>query len=293
MNEFKGSSVAPDQCVTNSNNNLDGNDNNPLDINIYLSKIEGLKTLIAVTKQKVENLEQLYDSSIDTINDAQSKQISNELNNEMDAIANNSKEIQIQLLSLDKENKKYSNELPPSDLRIRQTQHVTLTKSFMDTMNKYRDTQNKYQKKYKERMQKQYLVANPNAPENEIARLLESGQLGTVFAQELIEKGPKTSEAKAALKDIQERHQEIIKIEQTVMELQQLFIDMQVLVKDQGEVIDKIESNVQKANENVEEGVEELKTAVVYQKRARKKMIILILLVLAIVITVLLFIFVF
>lgn len=40
--------------------------------NIFI-QIEGLKTLIAVTKQKVENLEQLYDSSIDTINDAQSK----------------------------------------------------------------------------------------------------------------------------------------------------------------------------------------------------------------------------
>lgn len=41
---------------------------------------------------------------------------------------------------------------------LKNQKHVTLTKSFMDTMNKYRDTQNKYQKKYKERMQKQYLV---------------------------------------------------------------------------------------------------------------------------------------
>jgi len=28
----------------------------------------------------------------------------------------------------------------------------------MDTMNKYRDIQTKYQRKYKERMEKQYLV---------------------------------------------------------------------------------------------------------------------------------------
>jgi len=32
-----------------------------------------------------------------------------------------------------------------------------------------------------------------------------------------LEKGSKSADAKAALQDIQERHQEIIKIEQTVM----------------------------------------------------------------------------
>jgi syntaxin 1A/syntaxin 1B/2/3 len=281
----KGSSVAPDQSATDSSNK------NSANINDYLSKIEILKTSNAVIKQKVENLEQLYNRSLDTINDTQLKQISEELNNEMDTIAKNSKDIQLQLIAIDKENKKLSSQLQPSDLRIRQTQHVSLTKSFMDTMKKYRDIQTKYQEKYKERMEKQYLIVNPNTSESEIARLLESGELGTVFAQQL-EKGSKSADAKAALQDIQERHQEIIKIEQTVMELQQLFIDMQVLVKEQGEVINQIENNVQDANKNTEQGVEELKTAVVYQKKARKKLVILILLILIIIIIILVVIFI-
>ncbi|KAL6625814.1 t-SNARE [Neocallimastix sp. 'constans'] len=285
MQEFMGSSVAPDQSATDSSNK------NSADINDYLSKIEILKTSNAVIKQKVENLEQLYNRSLDTINDTQLKQISEELNNEMDTIAKNSKDIQLQLIAIDKENKKLSSQLQPSDLRIRQTQHVSLTKSFMDTMKKYRDIQTKYQEKYKERMEKQYLIVNPNTSESEIARLLESGELGTVFAQQL-EKGSKSADAKAALQDIQERHQEIIKIEQTVMELQQLFIDMQVLVKEQGEVINQIENNVQDANKNTEQGVEELKTAVVYQKKARKKLVILILLILIIIIIILVVIFI-
>jgi len=288
MEEFKGSTGSIDQDATNSNNNK-----NSEEINNYLSKIEILKTSIAMIKHKVENLESLYNKSLDTINDAQLKQISTELNSEMDTIAKNSKDVQYQLLAIDSENKKLSKKLEPSDLRIRQTQHVTLTKSFMDTMNKYRDIQTKYQRKYKERMEKQYLIVNPNTSENEIARLLESGQLGTVFAQELIENGSKSTEAKAALQDIQERHQEILKIEQTVLELQQLFVDMQVLVKDQGEVINQIECNIQQANENTEQGVEELKTTVVYQKKARKKLIMLILLILAIVIIILIVVFVF
>jgi syntaxin 1A/syntaxin 1B/2/3 len=286
MEEFKGTSVAPDQCSNNTNNK------NSADINNYLSKIEMLKTSIAVMKQKVENLEELYNRSLDTINDYQLKQISEELNNEMDLMAKSSKDVQLQLIAMDNENKKLSGKLQPSDLRIRQTQQITLTKSFMDTMNKYRDIQTKYQMKYKERMEKQYLIVNPNTSENEIARLLESGELGTIFAQELMEKGSKSADAKAALQDIQERHQEIIKIEQTVLELQQLFIDMQVLVKDQGEVINQIECNVQSANENTEQGVEELKTAVVYQKKARKKLIILILLILIIIIVILFIIFI-
>jgi len=40
----------------------------------------------------------------------------------MDAIAKQSKDIQLQLLAMDSENKKLSSKLQPSDLRIRQTQ---------------------------------------------------------------------------------------------------------------------------------------------------------------------------
>jgi len=40
----------------------------------------------------------------------------------MDAIAKQSKDVQLQLLAMDSENKKLSSKLQPSDLRIRQTQ---------------------------------------------------------------------------------------------------------------------------------------------------------------------------
>ena len=42
---------------------------------IYYKQIEMLKTSIAVMKQKVENLEELYNRSLDTINDYQLKRI--------------------------------------------------------------------------------------------------------------------------------------------------------------------------------------------------------------------------
>jgi len=46
----------------------------------------------------------------------------------MDAIAKQSKDIQLQLLGMDSENKKLSSKLQPSDLRIRQTQVYIILK---------------------------------------------------------------------------------------------------------------------------------------------------------------------
>lgn len=284
MLEFKGSSLAPDQCNSPNKNSEEMND--------FLSKIEILKNSIALIKQAVENLEQLHNNSLDAISDNQSKQLSITLDNEMDSIAKQSKSIQLQLVEIGNENKKLESKIPASDMRIRQTQHATLTKSFMDTMNKYRDIQTKYQRKYKERMEKQYKIVNPNLNESDIARMLESGEsIGSVFAQGLVDKGSKTADARAALQDIQDRHQNLIKIEKTVLELQQLFVDMAVLVKSQGEVLNQIEDQVNNANDYTEKAVDELKEAVVYQKKARKKLIFLILLILAIVGVILIIVF--
>ena len=127
---------------------------------------------------------------------------------------------------MESENKKMAAKTPDSsDLRIRQSQHSAITKKFLDAMMEYKQIQTKYQDKYKQRMQRQILIANPNATEAEVVEMVASG--GAVFAKQVThQKG----EAKRALQDIQERHADIVKIERSIIELQQLFMDMSVMV---------------------------------------------------------------
>lgn len=92
-----------------------------------------------------------------------------------------------------------------------------------------------------------------------------------MFAQQVL-MGAQHAEAKKALYDIQERHQDITKIEKSVLELHQMFLDMAVLVDAQGEMINQIDTFVSSAAEHTNKGVEEMKKAVKSQKQSRKKM---------------------
>ena len=91
--------------------------------------------------------------------------------------------------------------------------------------------------------------------------------------------------ARNALADIQERHQDIKRLEASISELHQLFLDMSVLVETQGELLDQIEYTVGQSVNYTGKAVEELRTAGKYQRKVRKKMccVIIVLLVILII----------
>ena len=133
--------------------------------------------------------------------------------------------------------------------------------------------QNKYKVKYKDRLERQVKIVKPNATPDEIKQVLEGGSGGgqQLFAQQVIG-GAQHAEAKRALYDIQERHQDIMKIEQSVLELNQLFMDMAILVNAQGDMLNSIETNVMKTNRDVEMGVKETRAAVKLQRKSRARL---------------------
>ena len=79
-----------------------------------------------------------------------------------------------------------------------------------------------------------------------------------------------TAEAQQLLRDIQSRHEDIVKLEESIKELRQLFLDMQAMVEAQGEVLNEIATSVDSAVDDTGKGLDEMKKAVKYQKAARK-----------------------
>ncbi|KAJ3051826.1 hypothetical protein HK097_007156 [Rhizophlyctis rosea] len=69
------------------------------------------------------------------------------------------------------------------------------------------------------------------------------GETGSVFAQQIMSLGQR-GEALRALQNIQDRHQDIVRIGRRIIELQQLFMDESVLVAMQGEILNQIELHV-------------------------------------------------
>ncbi|KAI4822787.1 hypothetical protein KUCAC02_008315 [Chaenocephalus aceratus] len=140
-----------------------------------------------------------------------------------------------------------------ADLRIRKTQHSTLSRKFVEVMTEYNTTQSK----------DSWRSLGGPPPMKKLEDMLESGKLA-IFTDDIKMDSQMT---KQALNEIETRHTEIIKLENSIRELHDMFVDMAMLVESQGEMIDRIEYN---------RAVSDTKKAVKYQSQARKKKIMII-----------------
>uniref|UniRef100_T1ITX9 Uncoordinated protein 64 n=1 Tax=Strigamia maritima TaxID=126957 RepID=T1ITX9_STRMM len=158
-----------------------------------------------------------------------------------------------------------------AELRIRKTQHLTLTRKFVEVMTEYNRTQTDYRERCKGRIQRQLEITGKTTTNEELEEMLESGN-PAIFTQGI---EMDTQAAKQTLADIEARHADIIKLESSIKELHEMFMDMAMLVESQGEMIDRIEYNVEHAADYVKTATEDTKKALKYQSKARRKKIII------------------
>ncbi|XP_051164167.1 syntaxin-1A isoform X1 [Leptopilina boulardi] len=169
-----------------------------------------------------------------------------------------------------------------ADLRIRKTQHSTLSRKFVEVMTEYNRTQTDYRERCKGRIQRQLEITGRTTTNEELEEMLEQGN-PAVFTQGII---METQQAKQTLADIEARHADIVKLENSIRELHDMFMDMAMLVESQGEMIDRIEYHVEHAVDYVQTATQDTKKALKYQSKARRKkiMILICLTILAIVV---------
>ena len=78
-------------------------------------------------------------------------------------------------------------------------------------------------------------------------------------------------EARGALREVQERHSDIQRIERTITELAALFQEMSILVEQQDEQLNVIRDHAQHTEKEVQAGRQQTDKAVVAARRARKR----------------------
>merc|ERR1719454_2369371 len=116
-------------------------------------------------------------------------------------------------------------------------------------------------------------ITGRSTTNEELEDMLESGN-PAIFTQGII---METQQAKQSLKDIEARHEDIMKLETSIRELHDMFMDMAMLVESQGEMIDRIEYNVEHAVDYVQTATQDTKKALKYQSKARRKKIMMLL----------------
>jgi len=160
---------------------------------------------------------------------------------------------------------------PGQDPQIWKNQTALVRSRFMEAIQNYQQIEQQYRSKYKQRVERQFKIVKPDATPEEVAAAVNDDSSGgnQIFAQAL-SSSTRYGDSRAAYREVQERHQDIRRMEQTLTELAQLFIDMGTLVEQDDPKITAIEQTAQKVDADTGHALADTGRAVDSARRARK-----------------------
>ncbi|KAF7729873.1 Plasma membrane t-SNARE, secretory vesicle fusion [Apophysomyces ossiformis] len=163
-----------------------------------------------------------------------------------------------------------------TDLAIRKNQFASVTKSFMDAIERHRQVAIDFQRAESKQLERQIKIANPNATPDEIEQAISQAEQGrpAVFAQQLMQTmstEQRRYDAQETLDAVQERHEDIRKLAKSVQELSELFQEMQYLLENQAQVLNTIEASSYEVVNHLEQGEKQIGNAIKSAKATRRK----------------------
>nr|XP_018912330.1 PREDICTED: syntaxin-1A isoform X2 [Bemisia tabaci] len=237
----------------------------------FFAEVEEIREMIDLIQRNVEEVKKKHSAILSA--PQTDEKVKQELEDLMADIKKTANKVRAKLKVIEQniEQEEHTNK-SSADLRIRKTQHSTLSRKFVEVMTEYNRTQTDYRERCKGRIQRQLEITGRTTTNEELEEMLEQGN-SAVFTQGII---METQQAKQTLADIEARHADIIKLENSIRELHDMFMDMAMLVENQGELVDRIEFHVSQTKDQVGAGRLELHNAEDYHNKARKKKIMII-----------------
>ncbi|XP_066594661.1 syntaxin-1A isoform X2 [Prorops nasuta] len=236
----------------------------------FFAEVEEIREMIDRIQANVEDVKKKHSAILSA--PQTDEKVKMELEDLMSDIKKTANKVRAKLKVIEQniEQEEHTNK-SSADLRIRKTQHSTLSRKFVEVMTEYNRTQTDYRERCKGRIQRQLEITGRTTTNEELEEMLEQGN-PAVFTQGII---METQQAKQTLADIEARHADIIKLENSIRELHDMFMDMAMLVESQGEMIDRIEYHVEHAVDYVQTATQDTKKALKYQSKARRKKIMI------------------
>ncbi|XP_017760360.1 PREDICTED: syntaxin isoform X4 [Eufriesea mexicana] len=237
----------------------------------FFAEVEEIREMIDRIQTNVEDVKKKHSAILSA--PQTDEKVKMELEDLMSDIKKTANKVRAKLKVIEQniEQEEHTNK-SSADLRIRKTQHSTLSRKFVEVMTEYNRTQTDYRERCKGRIQRQLEITGRTTTNEELEEMLEQGN-PAVFTQGII---METQQAKQTLADIEARHADIIKLENSIRELHDMFMDMAMLVESQGELVDRIEYNVDQTGDHVGQARGELIKAEEYQSKARKKLMFIV-----------------
>lgn len=215
---------------------------------------------VTINVQKIKNLKET-DKTI--VEERARKDLMKQLDTLIQHTTTIAKDIKAILDRIKVDNAKFlKNNQDSAKGQIRTNAYQTHVRQFHTVMNEYNAVSHQFQQSIQDRTRRQIKYVDPKLPDNLVNDIIQSGQAQDVIMIGLTED---------VVQDIQDRHNDILRLEHEIMEVHELFRDLATLVDLQQEKLDIIETRIANAKDYTEQAAEELEVAVTSQNSARKK----------------------
>jgi len=257
--------VEEDEKTKEKEKNL--NSKQKAEIADHMKLYDMVKASLQVIKTNVDKIEKLREKDRKTANEKERKEIMSTLDKTMDETNSHGGRIKKQLEFIKAENDKYAKEHKDSAKhQMRTNLYQTHVRRFHQIMNDYNLVSNDFRQALQDRTRRQLKIVDKDITDDEVEKIVESGKAQEVIKQALI-----SDDLEDVVRDIEERHQDILKLERQVLEVYELFRDLAQLVDLQQDSLDVIDARIQSAKNYTERAEVELTEAEDYQKKARKR----------------------
>jgi syntaxin 1B/2/3 len=230
----------------------------------FYSEISSIQDSLRTFNDNVSRIGDLHSRSLNNMDDASAQQNAEQLDHLVSDTSMLSGELKRRIKALERQGG------AGRDGQIKKQQTALVKSKFVEAIQNYQSVEQQYRQRYKQRMERQFKIVKPDATPEEVRAVVNDDNGGQIFSQALMQSN-RYGAARSAYREVQERHEDIKRIEQTLGELAQLFNDMSVLVEQQDETINAIEVQAAAVEKDTEAGLGYTEKAVSSARAARKK----------------------
>ncbi|TKY89150.1 hypothetical protein EX895_001681 [Sporisorium graminicola] len=237
------------------------------DMNSFFTDISEIQDTIRLIDENVNKISDLHSRSLNNMDEASAQYAEQQLSSIQQETSSLTNGVKNRIKLLESQNKR----IPAGgDKNVRNTQIGAVKNRFKETIQRYQQVEQSYRQKYRARAERQFRIVKPDATQQEIKAALDDDQNGQIFSQALLNSN-RHGEAKGALREVQERHEDIKRIERTITELAQLFNEMSILVDEQDDALNVIQEQGAQVETDMNQGLQHTNKAVDSARKARKK----------------------
>jgi len=234
------------------------------DMSAFYSEISSLQDSLRTFNDNVARISDLHSRSLNNMDDAAAQRNASQLDELVEETSTLSASLKRRIKALERQG------VSGRDGQIRKQQTALVKSKFVEAIQNYQTVEQQYRTKYKQRIERQFKIVKPDASPEEVRAVVNDDQGGQIFSQALLNSN-RYNDSRVAYREVQERHEDIKRIEKTLGELAQLFNDMSVLVEQQDETVTAIEQQAETVVKDTEAGLGYTDKAVVSARAARKK----------------------